>query len=175
MTSSKMGQILRPQSMERIKLLRSGREVAIAKSTPRFRKWTGPVPLDDFNGKPLIEFEGKVAFAELAILRVFKQAGWEGRWIDSFLHRHLSEYWPTPINEPLPAKQQSILDRIRTEAGRDGGCFDVFCWRGEELLFAESKWHDQLLESQIRWLEAAIDVGIPLTSFMLIQWEFETP
>jgi hypothetical protein len=30
--------------------------------------------------------------------------------------RYLTEYWPPPVDKPLPAKQQSVLDRIRAKA-----------------------------------------------------------
>lgn len=114
-----------------------------------------------------------MVFAELAILRSFKQAGWDGRWIDSYHQRYLTEYWPTPVSEPLPIQRQSILDTIRAKAGGTGGCFDVFCWRGEELIFAESKWRDKIRKTQTLWLEAALDIGIREESFLIVQWRFE--
>jgi hypothetical protein len=167
-----MNEILNPQSSELI-TLPSGREITIAKAAPLFRKWTGEMPSDTFNHKPLLELNGEMVFAELAILRSFQQAGWDGRWIDSYRQRYLTKYWPMPVNEPLPAQQQSVLDRIRAKAGGSGGCFDVFCWRGEDLLFAESKWRDRILKTQTRWLEAALDVGITTESFVIVQWRFE--
>jgi hypothetical protein len=123
-----MNDVLKPQSSQRI-VLPSGREITVAKAMPLFRKWAGEMPDDTFNGKPLLELNGEMVFAELAILRSFQLAGWDGRWIDSYHHRYLTQYWPSPVSEPLPAKQQSILDRIRAKAGGTGGCFDVFCWR----------------------------------------------
>ncbi len=167
-----MNDVLEPQSIQQIELP-SGREITIAKATPVFRKWAGEIPVDTFNGKPLLELNGEMVFAELAILRSFQQAGWDGRWIDSFHQRFLTQYWPTPVSEPLPAKAQSVLDRIRAQGGGSGGCFDVFCWRGDELLFAESKWRDRVLPTQIQWLEAALNIGIPVGSFLIVQWRFE--
>src|ERR1700689_5343412 len=169
-----MNEILKPLCSQRI-FFPSGREITVAKATPLFRKWTREMPRDTFNGKPLLEFNGEMVFAELAILRTFQQVGWDGRWIDSYHQRYLTEYWPTPVSKPLPAKQQSILDRIRAKAGGTGGCFDVFCWRDEELSFAESKWRDKILKTQTRWLEAALDIGIPTKSFLIVQWGFEGP
>ena len=133
------------------------------------------MPGDTFNRKPLLDLNGEMAFAEIAILRSFQEAGWDGRWVDSFRQRFLTKYWPTAVSEPLPAKQQAILDRIRSKAGGNGGCFDVFCWRGDDLLFAESKWRDRILKTQIRWLEAALDFGIPTESLLIVQWRFEEP
>jgi hypothetical protein len=167
-----MNDILGPQSTERI-VLPSEREISIAKATPLFRKWSGEVPDDTFNGKPLLELNGEMVFAELAILRSFQRAGWDGRWIDSYHKRYLTKYWPITVSEPLPAQQESILNRIRAKAGGSGGCFDVFCGRGEDLLFAESKWHDKILGTQTRRLEAALDAGVPIEPFLIVQWRFE--
>src|ERR1700675_1739171 len=105
-----MNDILGPQSTERI-VLPSEREISIAKATPLFRKWSGEVPDDTFNGKPLLELNGEMVFAELAILRSFQRAGWDGRWIDSYHKRYLTKYWPITVSEPLPAQQESILNR----------------------------------------------------------------
>jgi hypothetical protein len=161
--------LLKPNSLLRIELP-SGRIVELPKVTPLFRKWAGEMPFDTFNRKPVLELNGKMVFAELAILSIFKQAGWDGRWIDSYHRRYLTEYWPKPVSEPLQAKQQDLLDRIRTKAGGSGGCFDVFCWRSEEIIFAESKWRDKILNTQAKWLEAALDIGIPAESFLIVQW-----
>jgi hypothetical protein len=131
------------------------------------------MPSDTFGGKPVLELNGEMVFAELAILRIFQQAGWEGRWIDSYRHRFLTGYWPEPITHELPDAQKSIFDSIQRKAGGMGGCFDVFCWRRGVPLFIESKWkgHDHINDNQRRWLQAALDVGIPIEAFLIVEWE----
>jgi hypothetical protein len=49
------------------------------------------------------------------------------------------------------------------------------CWRGDVPLFVESKWkdHDQINENQRRWLQAALEVGIPIRSFLIVEWTLE--
>jgi hypothetical protein len=95
------------------------------------------MPADTFNHTPVIEFNGEMVFAELAILRIFERAGWEGREIDSYRHKCRIGYWGENVTEPLPPKQFAILDSIK--AGCFGGCFDVFCWRDGAVVFAEAK------------------------------------
>jgi hypothetical protein len=81
-------ELLTPVSTLRIDLP-SRKSVEIPKATLVFRKWGGEPPKDTYNGKPVLDFGGKPAFAELVILGMLEQAGWEGRWIDSYKNRTL--------------------------------------------------------------------------------------
>ncbi len=47
----------------------------------------------------------------------------------------------------------------------------LMCWRNEDIVFAESKWkgHDAIPLS-VQWLEAALDLGHPLDSFLVVEW-----
>lgn len=162
---------LEPTSTERI-TFPSGREVDVPKTTPSFRPWQGRPPKDRYGNKPLLECDDELVFAELAILRLFEREGWEGRWIDSYRRKYRTGYWGPNVTKDLPAEQHAVLDSIRAKSGRRGGCFDVFCWGGGLAAFAEAKWtaHDRIRPSQRRWLEAALDVGIPLESFLIVEW-----
>jgi hypothetical protein len=57
---------LKPQANHKV-VLPSGKEVEIAKATPVFSRWTGAMPSDTFGGKPVLELNGEMVFAELAI------------------------------------------------------------------------------------------------------------
>lgn len=166
---------LTPVVRQRIDLP-SGKSVDVPKATPIFRKWTGEPPEDTYGRKPVLEFEHNPAFAELVILRIFERAGWEGRWIDSYRNRTVVGCWGDNIMKPLPAKERALLDSIRAKSGVKGGCFDVFCWRGEAVLFAEAKWkaHDEIRVNQRHWLQAALNAGLPLESFLIVEWGFES-
>jgi hypothetical protein len=150
-------------------------ENAVIKSLGRAPSWRKPnvAIAAQFASANVYRIDDSVVFAELAILRIFQEAGWSGRWVDSFHRRYLTEYWPKPVSEGLPEKQQTLLDGIGAKAGGSGGCFDVFCWRNEEIMFAESKWRDRILETQAKWLEAALDSGISAESFLIVQWRFD--
>ena len=62
--------------------LPSGKRVEIPLIQPSFRRWAGPPIEDDYGGKPVLEHNGKPAFAELVILRLLEEEGWEGVWVD---------------------------------------------------------------------------------------------
>lgn len=170
--------LLKPESEQRI-VLPSGLEVELPKTSPLFRKWTDPLPADTYNKKPVLEFNGEMVFAELAILRIFERDGWEGRWIDSFSNKYRIGYWGEDTTKDLPARQTAIpsWDSIRALANCEGGCFDVFCWRGGSVMFAEAKWkaHDTIRLAQRQWLQTALDAGIPLDSFLIVEWGFDSP
>ena len=169
----KFPDLLKPQSTL---VHPSIRDVHVPKATALFQKWTGELPEDTFNHKPVLNYCGEMVFAELAILRCFQQEGWDGRWIDNFgKTKYRIGYWgnTSEVIKDLPAKQKALLDRIqKANAECKGGCFDVFCWRDGNVVFAESKWkgNDQIRPNQARWLEAALSIGIPLDSFLIVEW-----
>jgi len=163
--------LLKPSSEQAI-ALPSGYEVRVPKATPVFHQWRGARPDDDYGNKAILEFNREMLFAELAILRIFEQAGWEGRWIDSYRNKYRVGYWGENTTKDLPAEQQAVLEAIREKAEQPGGCFDVFCWRDGEKVFVEAKrkGQDEINDNQKRWLESALALGIPLESFLIVEW-----
>jgi hypothetical protein len=146
--------------------------VEVSKAAPVFNPWTGPQPADTYNGKPILDYDGRPAFAELAILWALHAAGWDGVWIDTYRRVYRTGYWDSPVIRELPPEPTARLQRIHQAAGSRGGAWDVFCWRGAELLFAESKrmGRDSIRPSQVRWLEGALRIGLPLSDFLVVEW-----
>jgi hypothetical protein len=132
-----------------------------------YTKWPKPDPKDTYNGKCVLQFNHEMVFAELAILRIFQQTGWDGRWIDSYGRKYRIGYWGEVegATQELPLEEPSIpqWETIRTRANCKGGCFDVFCWRDGAVIFAEAKrkGKDRVRATQRRWLEASLDAAIP--------------
>jgi hypothetical protein len=162
--------LLAPTTIEKIELP-SGHVVQIPKANPLFELWNGEPVSDTYGKKTILRFNGKPAFAELVILKVFQDDGWHGVWVDTYGHTYRTSYWPKDEVE-LQAEQQHLLQKIHQKAGSNKGCFDVFCWKESQYLFAESKrqGHDKIRDTQRVWLEAAIGCGLPLTSFLLVEW-----
>jgi hypothetical protein len=163
--------ILSPTAFERL-MLPSGRIVDVPKATPSFSLWHGEQPADRYGKKPVVDFEGRMAFAELAILWSLQKSGWNGVWVDTYRRAFRADYWNAPLVE-LPQEPKSLLDRISAvRGGKQHGTWDIFCWRDHEYLFAESKWrnHDRLKPLQLEWLEAALSVDLPLPCFLIVEW-----
>lgn len=151
--------------------LPSGTMVEVPKLRLTFTEWTGD-PIPDYGGKPIIDHHGEAVYAELAILRLLQDRGWEGRCIDTFKNRHLVDLAERDGERSLPDAQEELLNDIHRLNGGRGGCWDVYAWRGDEVLFAESKWsgNDAIRESQCRWLVAALQTGLPVDSFLFAEW-----
>lgn len=152
--------------------LSSGVSISIKKYFLHFNEWKGaPIP-NTYNNKPVIDWNGEPVFAELAVLRLFQSHGWEGVWVDSYRRKH--RIGLPDVAEPveLPQKQKELIDAIRTKTGRSGGCWDVFVWKGENVLFVELKRQkkDSIRETQIRWLEKSLDYGLTAENFAFIEW-----
>ena len=126
--------------------------------------------------KPQIEVAGEILYPELALVRLAQKVGWEAAWMDSF-HYGVWRDMPTTQRVQIPDQQVELLDRItsqeRTKDGRTrwAGCWDVVAWREDEVAFIESKGTEELEGSQLRFLESALTIGVPLEAFSLAVWE----
>jgi hypothetical protein len=150
--------------------LSSGREALVPKTRPTFKGWTGAFTGSTYGGKPLLDFDGQALFAELVILRLFQRDGWDGVWVDKSTYRtSMMEH----SRVALPPDKERLLQDIYHRAGARAGCFDVLCWKDEWVVFAESKRRskDWLQPTQRRWIEAALGVGVPLKSLLIVEWE----
>ena len=99
-----------------------------------------------------------------------RSEGWQGVWIDAYRRKYQTSC--NPLNEViLPSQQQELLNRIYRRAGSRNGCWDVFCWKENIYLFAESKRykHDKVRDSQKNWLESALAVALLVTSFLIAE------
>ena len=154
---------------------------------PTFRPWRG-APAHTFGGKDLLEVDGRPQFAEVAILRLFEQAGWQGRWVETYGHGKLTpglwrDWHPdgprAQTHHPIEAAW--VRERLHAIAMVNGnsysGCWDVVAWSldasgTDRLVFAESKKakHDRMRSTQVRWLEAAMECGMKAEDFLVVEW-----
>ncbi|MEK7479658.1 MAG: hypothetical protein AAB665_00050 [Patescibacteria group bacterium] len=157
-------------------LLPSGDQVSIQKYFLEFKNWQGAPILNTYNGKAVIDWEGEPVFAELAVLRLFQSHGWDGVWVDSY-RRKFRVGLPDVVDPiELPQKQRQLIDSIRAKTGRSGGCWDVLVWKGNTTLFVELKRQkkDNVQDTQVEWLTAALALGFGSDHFALVEWDVET-
>lgn len=149
--------------------LPSGHVASVPKANPQFKAWPDEVPFNRYGNKAVLDFQGKPLFAELVILRLFEEIGWSGVWVDTYRRR-----FRTGVDEctEIPAEKLRLLEKIYATAGASSGCFDVFVWREEEIVFAESKraGRDRIRPSQSRWLDATLRSDIALSSLLVVEW-----
>ena len=156
-----------PSGQETI-ILPSGKEVNVKKYFLKFKPWQGE-PINTYGGKAVIDFNGQPEYAETAVLKLFKQNGWDGVWVDKKLYR-------TGIlgndTVKLPDDKHEILDQIRTNISGSGGCWDLFLWKDGQITFVELKKskEDKVRSSQIGWLEESIKFGFNSSNYIFVEW-----
>src|SRR5581483_3156927 len=167
---------LRPTTTIRI-TLPSGRAAVLACCRPQFTRWIGPSPNFTYGGKPVLTYGGQPVFAELLILHLLEATGWTGTWISSYGGIKFLSEMPkdsslvqAPIR--LPERQISLIRKIQRRSNQRGGCFDLFAWRNDKIIFCEAKQSkkDHIRPSQHKWIDAAITEGVPLDSLLIVEW-----
>jgi hypothetical protein len=165
-------------------ILPSGEAVNIQVATPRFQAWTGESISNTFGGKPLLNVNGTPVFAELAILDLFIKSKWSGRWVETYGATNLKPYYfyrwdDCRLKEqkifPLPeTRDWSVLEKINNNRNGHSGFLDVMVWKDEHLVFAEAKHskNDSIRDTQVAWLEAALEAGVPVESFLVVEWNY---
>ena len=115
-----------------------------------------------------VDLDGAAVYPEFAIVRRLEAAGWEARrknW-------HGAAFW-TDIGTlaRVPDSVLAVFDSVAREAG--AGAWDILAWKDGRVLFIESKQYgsDKLTANQLRWLETALDAGLPLESFAVYEYE----
>ena len=157
-------------------LLPNGRIAKLPVCHPVFSLWNGPPVNFDYGKKPVLNYKGEACFAELVILRMLLEHGWDGVWVETYGGTH---YLRTMPNEwklesghvSIPKDKEELLRKIRKVA-KTTACFDVFAWQDDQILFCEAKrkGKDKLTDAQIRFIEGALACGISSESFLIAEW-----
>ena len=153
--------------------LPSGNKVQVKKYFVVFKAWRGRPIQNSYGNKAVIDWRGEPVFAELAVLRLFQENGWNGVWVDSY-HRKFRVGLPDVVDPiQLSPDKQHLIDSIKEETGISGGCWDVLVWKSSRVLFVELKRQgkDKLQDSQCKWLETSIGAGLTPSNFAIIEWD----
>ena len=157
--------------------LPSGNNVNLPVSHPIFPIWNGKPINFNYGGKPLINYKGKPIFAELAILKILFENGWDGVWVETYGGTHYLKTMPNDwklVEEhiSIPNEKEELLKKI-WEAGKTKACFDIFAWKGDSFIFCEAKHikKDKLTNAQLRFIEGALMCGILPEALMIVEWE----
>ena len=149
----------------------SGRVVNIRAYQRNEDRWTGELPANfrTIPNKVALAWAGAAVYPEFAIVGRLKAAGWDAVWRVNW---HGRAFWSDIAQEaavPGPVLEQ--FERISAVVGM-GGAWDILAWNGARRLFIESKQRgsDKLTVNQLRWLEAAIEDGVPQTSFAVYEY-----
>lgn len=126
----------------------------------------------------MINYKGNAIFAELAILNLLKESGWEGVWVETYggIHflKDMPGGWKLAKNSvSIPTEKEVLLQNI-FKVAKTTACFDVFAWKDNDILFCESKHKgkDRLTKAQTKFIEGALSCGIPEDSLIIVEWEY---
>ena len=172
------------QPVDQLSLTHGEQHFRIPLCRPTFTAATLVDGIHSFGGKDLLLVDGRPQFAEVAILRAFQAAGWQGRWLETYGNGKMTpglwNAWHPDgprAQEQLPIGDAWVNERLQAIAAGNGnsfsGCWDVVAWKNERLVFAESKKRkkDAMRGTQLRWLETALRCGCALEDFLVVEWE----
>lgn len=140
----------------------------------KFRKWAGEPIKDTYGGKAVLDCNGIAVFAELALIPILKERGFDGAvWVDSYRRCFRDAMPPTTCS--VPAHIREVYDRIATINGKRAGCWDIMVWNSGGVSFVECKrkGKDRMTPNEWKWLESAMRSGIPLENFSICEWDLE--
>jgi len=151
-----------------------------------FDKWTGQPLSETFGGKPIVSFDNKPMFAELAIVNHFSSYGWDARWMETYgrgkkgpicLSAWKDDKYKNQIHNPiLTEKIVNLCASIgKANCNSYSGCWDVLARKDDHILFAESKRakKDKIRQTQNNWLAAAFACGLSTRNFLVVQWDIK--
>jgi hypothetical protein len=150
------------------------RQLPVCRRT--FPRWGGEALAFRFGSKPVLDYKGAACFAELVILGILRENGWCGVWVQTYGGTHylrsMPQGWSLKSEHvSIPPDKEAILKGIWKTAGTKA-CFDVFAWRGTDILFCEAKHQpgDKLTRAQCRFIEGALDWGLPKDQLLVVEW-----
>jgi hypothetical protein len=156
--------------------LPSGTMIDLPICHPIFTKRTGNSSDFDYGRKPLLDYKSKAYFAELIILNLLLENGWDGVWVESYGGTHFLRSMPKDWNlqsehVTIPKEKETMLREIWKRGGTKA-CFDVFAWKGDQLLFFEGKRSkkDRLTRAQLKFIEGALNYGLSASQLIIVEW-----
>lgn len=167
---------LRPT--DRIKLqLSDGTTVNLPVAHPKFLAWKGSSVNFNYGKKPMLNYKNEACFAELVILRLLLDQGWNGVWVETYGGTHYLRSMPQTWNLQsehisIPRDKENLLQKIWKTA-KTTACFDILAWHGDQLAFFEAKRKrkDKLTSAQIRFIKGALACEISPESLIIVEWE----
>ena len=127
-----------------------------------------------YGRKPVVDHDGEALFAEIAILRLLRDEGWDGVWVDSWKSRCWSQMPGAAESEFPQSKLLGIasLERHLDGLRKYGGVWDIVAWKDGRVLFCDAKRtrKDSIKPNQIAWLEKRLDEGAKPSDFLIAEW-----
>lgn len=154
--------------------LPSGRNVEVPKCHLMLPVWRGE-EVPTYGGKTILDYDGQPLYAELVVVKMFQDAGWNAVWVDTYRRTY---------RVGLPETDKSTVSRSEIDTSppfitfpaafeKFSGCWDVVAWKGNEIVFCECKRQkkDAIRDTQLMWLEGRLSEGASVDQFLIVEWE----
>jgi hypothetical protein len=139
---------------------------------------------DNFRAVPnkkAVDVDGVCGYPETAVVAGLIAKGWDARWRKNF--GGVGWWVEIGVDKPLPRAAQGAVNSISNHAAelapqrdivfRGAGIWDVIAWQDRKFVFVEVKGSEPLNANQLLWLEAALDLEVPLGSFAMLRYSVE--
>jgi hypothetical protein len=146
--------------------------IEIRKSIHKLPLWTGKKIADTYGNKTVLDYRGIPLYAELYVLKTFKEKGFDGVWADTYRRRFHTELpEKNELKISLPDFIEKKLEKINPDK-KLSGTWDLILWKSKQILFVELKRKnkDKIRQTQIDFLVRAISCGIPQENFEIFEW-----
>jgi hypothetical protein len=130
-----------------------------------------------YAAKPLVMLDKQALFPEVAMLALFRRAGWDGVWVDSPHHKYFEKMPSLSKGVSLTPYLNQLLARVvECNAQSRAGCWDLILWSNRTVVLVAVKAAAAdvgLRETQARWLDAALRAGLSPGQFLIALWDYK--
>lgn len=135
------------------------------------------MPSRTYGSKPIVDWNGRGVFPEIAAVQIWRDAGWDAAWVSTYGGLRFFADQPSADRANTATLPEDVMARLAALAeANDGwaGTFDIVAWRENELRFVELKrrGHDRIRDTQRRWLSTALGHGYDPAAFHILEWDF---
>ncbi len=129
-----------------------------------------------YTARPQVLLEGHALFPELAVLSLFKKAGWEGVWADPVGKKYFEKMPNKSKGVTLDTRISQTLSRIAGNCRLGRKCWSLILWSGRNVFFVlvkEAPAGEKLAPAEIDWIRASIRSGLSENQLVLVEWDFK--
>jgi hypothetical protein len=136
----------------------------------------GVGPGGTYAAKPQVLSEGHALFPELAVLFLFKKAGWEGVWADPVGKKYFEKMPNKSKGVTLDTRVSLMLSRIAGNCRMGRRCWSLILWRGKNVFFVlvkDVQSGEKLAPAELDWIRASVRSGLSENQLIIVEWDYK--
>jgi hypothetical protein len=180
MTSERQGVPVELAPLEAMPLELDGKSGAeIQRYSVEFSRCMNPGgvgPIGAYAAKPLVLYDGHALFPELAVLSLFRRAGWEGVWADPVGKKYFEKMPNKSKGVTLDTRVSLLLSRIAGNCRSGRRSWTLILWRGKSVFFVlvkNTSSQAKLAPAELDWIKASLRTGLSEGQLAVVEWDFK--